>query len=144
MTSWQVKAENESGQLMPKGLGLWEVLTSLPLGLLATPIQPTNRQTRINIFKKSWEAVILFQNLFKILPCQNIHRAILFSGPGTHWLLPALWLVQEVRRPRARRRRPEQSDGQRRAWDGGGDCQKPEKRTENNYNLWKRTSFRFI
>ena len=44
MESWQVDANNGSGQKMPKGLGTWEVLTSFPLGPCGDPY-PTNKQT---------------------------------------------------------------------------------------------------
>ena len=40
-----MNAENGSGQIMPKGLGTWEVPTSFPLGLCGDPY-PTNKQTK--------------------------------------------------------------------------------------------------
>ena len=46
MESWQVDVENGSGQMMPKGLGTWEVHTSFPLGL-GNPY-PTNKQTKLS------------------------------------------------------------------------------------------------
>ena len=49
MEPWQVDAENGSGQMMPKGLGTWEVPTSFPLGLCGDPY-PTNKQTN----KQTW------------------------------------------------------------------------------------------
>ena len=36
-------AENGSGQMMPEGLGAWEVLTSFPLSQFVDPY-PTNKQ----------------------------------------------------------------------------------------------------
>ena len=44
MDSWQEDAEGGSGQMMPKGLGTWEVPISFPPGLCGDPY-PTNKQT---------------------------------------------------------------------------------------------------
>ena len=43
MESWQVDAENGLGQMMPVGLGTWEVLTSFHPGLCGDPY-PINKQ----------------------------------------------------------------------------------------------------
>ena len=51
MESWQVDAENGSAQMMPKGLGTLEVLTSFPLGLCGDPY-PTNKQDIHSIMRR--------------------------------------------------------------------------------------------
>ena len=70
MKSWQVDAENGSGQIMPKGLGTWEVLTSFPRGVFVDPY-PTNKQKDINSqiltrcscrWKRTWVGIDISAN----------------------------------------------------------------------------------
>ena len=48
MESWQVDAENGSGQMMPKGLRHGKFLLPFPLAYVATLIQQTNKQKRVH------------------------------------------------------------------------------------------------
>ena len=87
--SWQVDAENGSGQMMPKGLGTWEVLTSFPLGLFGDPY-PTNKQIKLQSRKKTQELKDIFfpvsshcdqsviRLYYKIFPRSSCHAVNIF------------------------------------------------------------------
>ena len=66
-------AENGSGQMMPKGLGTWEVPTSFPLGLGGDPYQ-TNQQTNKHNSLESRTGSNLFIKMKNPLPNKSCSK----------------------------------------------------------------------